>query len=34
MTTLLPEEVKQVAQETGFDPTKLKFQHVLDEPME
>ena len=34
MTTLLPEEVKTVAQETGFDPNKLKFQHVLDEPME
>jgi len=35
MTTLLPEEVEQVAQEVGFDTTnKLKFQHALDEPME
>jgi hypothetical protein len=33
MTTLLPEEVKKVAETTGFDPTKLKFQHALNESM-
>ncbi|MCJ7793035.1 MAG: hypothetical protein MUP45_03600 [Candidatus Marinimicrobia bacterium] len=35
MTTLLPEEVEDLARKTGFDTTnKLKFQHALDEPME